>query len=255
MARARSIKPGFFSNEDLIELPFEYRLLFAGLWTIADRAGRLEDRPKRIKLNVFPGDPVDIEAGLQALAKYNFIVRYEVAGTKYIQIVAWSKHQSPHVKEAASTIPAPGEYRADTGVAALTPSSLTPDSGLLTPDCVSHAQEPPGANGFDHVKAAYPTFAGRQDWLTAEHNAHQRVERDGVAWSDLVAAVERYRVYCDSGGVSGPQFVMTPAKFFGGADKPWAQEWKPPPNKAQVKQDKNISVAQRWLDRQNDASQ
>ena len=64
MARARNIKPSFFTNEDLVELSFETRLLFIGLWTLADRAGRLEDRPKRIKMAVFPADSVDVERSL-----------------------------------------------------------------------------------------------------------------------------------------------------------------------------------------------
>ena len=50
MARSRNIKPGFFKNEDLLDLPYEYRLLFVGLWTLADREGYLEDRPKRIRM-------------------------------------------------------------------------------------------------------------------------------------------------------------------------------------------------------------
>ena len=37
MARSRNIKPGFFSNDELVELPFEARLLFIGLWTIPGR--------------------------------------------------------------------------------------------------------------------------------------------------------------------------------------------------------------------------
>ena len=49
MARARNIKPGFFDNETLGELPALTRLLFIGLWCLADREGRLQDRPKRIK--------------------------------------------------------------------------------------------------------------------------------------------------------------------------------------------------------------
>ncbi|WP_461949107.1 hypothetical protein ACOKPE_14565 [Acinetobacter baumannii] len=49
MARSRNIKPSFFMNEDIIELPYEARLLFIGLWTLADREGRLENRPKKIK--------------------------------------------------------------------------------------------------------------------------------------------------------------------------------------------------------------
>lgn len=108
MARARNIKPGFFKNEQLVELPFEYRLLFAGLWTLADREGYLEDRPKRIKMEVFPGDDVNIEKGLDALAKAGLILRYEAAGDRYIHIIKFLEHQHPHHKEPPSTIPKPG---------------------------------------------------------------------------------------------------------------------------------------------------
>lgn len=54
MARMRTIKPGFFTDEELVELPFEVRLLFVGLWTLADREGRLTDKPKQIKMAIFP---------------------------------------------------------------------------------------------------------------------------------------------------------------------------------------------------------
>mgnify|MGYP000524122965 CR=1 FL=1 len=90
MARSRNIKPGFFTNEDLVELDFATRLLFAGLWTVADRDGRLQDRPKKIKIDVFPAENLDIDAMLQALHDSKFINRYEVNGAKYIQITGRS---------------------------------------------------------------------------------------------------------------------------------------------------------------------
>ena len=65
MARSRNIKPGFFTNDGLAELPFEVRLLFIGLWTLADREGRLEDRPKRIRMEIFPGDNVDVDESVR----------------------------------------------------------------------------------------------------------------------------------------------------------------------------------------------
>jgi hypothetical protein len=105
MARSRNIKPGFFKNEDLVELDFATRLLFAGLWTIADKEGRLEDRPKKIKIDVFPSDNVDVEAMLASLAERRFIHRYSVEGARYVQIVNWDKHQNPHHTEKASVIP------------------------------------------------------------------------------------------------------------------------------------------------------
>jgi hypothetical protein len=107
MARARNIKPGFFHNEDLVEVPFETRLLFIGLWTLADRRGRLEDRPKRIKMELFPVDDVDIDTSLNQLQDHGFILRYCVGDGRYIQVLAFNKHQNPHKTERESTIPAP----------------------------------------------------------------------------------------------------------------------------------------------------
>lgn len=105
MARARNIKPGFFRNADLVELSMEARLLFVGLWTLADREGRLEDRPKQIKMEIFPADNVDCDALISAIAETGMLVRYDVDGKRYLQVVNFSKHQNPHRDEKASTIP------------------------------------------------------------------------------------------------------------------------------------------------------
>ena len=107
MARSRNIKPSFFKNDVLASLDLRARILFAGLWTIADREGRLEDRPAKIKAECLPYDDCDVDALLNSLAtgKKPFIHRYEVDGEKYIQVVTWHKHQSPHVREPESDIP------------------------------------------------------------------------------------------------------------------------------------------------------
>lgn len=143
--RARNIKPGFFKNESLLELPPLTRILFEGLWCMADREGRLEDRPKHIKIEVLPADDCDVDAALQSLHDCDLIQRYAVNGTKYIQVTHFSKHQNPHVKEVASTIPAPCKHRANTMPAALIPDSLIPDSGFS--DSVSRIPESSGGGG------------------------------------------------------------------------------------------------------------
>jgi hypothetical protein len=107
MARARNIKPGFFKNEYLAELPAFTRLLFIGLWCVADREGRFEDRPRKIKMELFPADDIDVDAALGELEKSGFLTRYVVDGIRYAQIINFTKHQMPHHKEAASEIPAP----------------------------------------------------------------------------------------------------------------------------------------------------
>jgi len=107
MARARNIKPAFFKNEELAELPVETRLLFIGLWTLADREGRMEDRPKRIKAEVFAFDTFDVDAMLTELQARSFLLRYEVNGGRYIQVTNFVKHQDPHYRERASEVPPP----------------------------------------------------------------------------------------------------------------------------------------------------
>ena len=138
--RARNLKPGFFINEFLLECEPLARLLFAGLWCMADRDGRLEDRPKKIKTAILPGDECDTEALLQQLADKNLIIRYVIDGVRFIAIPKFTAHQRPHVHEAQSVIPAPTMVGASTDQGrcehALNPSSLNPSS--LNPESLCH---------------------------------------------------------------------------------------------------------------------
>lgn len=108
--RTRLLKPGFFANAELAELPPLARLLFAGLWLLADKLGRLFDRPKQIKAQLLPFDRCDVEKLLQLLHEARFITRYEVDNVKCIQINTFTRHQSITTwekKDTTSEIPAP----------------------------------------------------------------------------------------------------------------------------------------------------
>lgn len=111
MPRARNIKHGFFMNEVLAEVDPLGRLLFIALWTLADRAGRLDERIKRIKIEALPFDDCDVDALLAQLAERRFIQRYVVGDKRLIQIVNFSKHQNPHKNELQSTRPPPPDER------------------------------------------------------------------------------------------------------------------------------------------------
>jgi len=106
--RIRSIKPEFHLHEVLGQLPATTRLLFIGLWGLADCEGRLEDRPIRIKLQVLPYDDVDVDVALQSLADNGFIVRYEVEGVRFIAIPKFLKHQVLQGSEAKRESKIPG---------------------------------------------------------------------------------------------------------------------------------------------------
>lgn len=146
--RARNIKPGFFKNAELAECSVWARLLAPGLWMMADREGRLEDRPRQIKGELFPYDSVEIEPLLVELYQWNHIIRYEVEGRKYIQIVAFSSHQRPHVNEIASKIPkVDSTCNLGSKHFALIPDTLTTD--LLNPSCPAIVV---ASVGFDGAK-------------------------------------------------------------------------------------------------------
>src|SRR5262245_37717596 len=121
MARIRQIKPVFFIDDDLALCSRDARFFFIGLWVLADRAGRLEDRPARMKAQIFPDDSditvAEIEVYLDQLTSRHFIVRYIANRKRLIQIRSFEKHQHCHVKEPSSDLPppeAPDENRAGT---------------------------------------------------------------------------------------------------------------------------------------------
>ena len=117
MARIRTIKPEFFIDEDIAALPPLTRILFQGLWCLADAEGRLEDRPQRIKIQILPYDKYDTDDGLTALSTAGFIVRYTVGDQNYIQIRTFSKHQRLSGKEAQTASVYPGPEQGSTGEA------------------------------------------------------------------------------------------------------------------------------------------
>lgn len=134
--RSRNLKPGFFKNEALAECSPLARLLFAGLWCLADRDGRLEDRPKRIRAELLPYDDGSVEDLLSELHEAGFILRYAVAGGRFIQVVNFGKHQNPHHREADSTIPAPDKPEASLGLAPDKPDT-SPELAVLIPDSLN----------------------------------------------------------------------------------------------------------------------
>lgn len=183
MARARLLKPGFFKNEDLALLSAHHRLLFAGLWTLADREGRLEDRVERIKVEIFPYEPEISAARIDAMCNElhigAFIVRYGVRGgagrvTRYIAIPTFLDHQTPHHREPPSRIPAPpsrlvksqAQTRAKTRIqpralsqAAPDPSLSDPVTGDPVPETESVTGDPEALSGVGFKSS--PAKAGR----------------------------------------------------------------------------------------------
>ena len=156
--RARNLKPSFFKNEDLGSLPFEARLLFMGMWCLADREGILEYRPLKWKAEIFPYDNVDCTYLGWCLHRKGLVLVYEREGARLIFIPAFHKHQRPHVKETASNFPQfsaeyiinPGKVGASTDLGECQ-HALNPESPFLNPEysLPRESGATAGCNGFE----------------------------------------------------------------------------------------------------------
>lgn len=157
--RTRDIKPGFYLNEDLAECSCWARLIFPALWMLADREGRLEYRPKRIKAEILPYDGEDMVALIGELETHRLVKRYKVDGKEYLWIPTFLRHQKPHPNEKPSILPpCPDDHGLDeqqkspkdesashqgdsqSGLLSLSSSSLSPreeDSTLTSFECLS----------------------------------------------------------------------------------------------------------------------
>lgn len=185
--RARNLKPGFFKNEILADCDPLARILFAGLWCMADREGRLEHRPKRIKIEVLPYDNCNVEKLLTQLSTKGFIRVYTVSNESYIEIINFRRHQNCHIKEAESTIPAPCETGASMEVAR--PLSLT-ESPLLNPSSLNdEAPEQEDAPPFPKMTEKPPRVKYLDSVFLSEQE-HQKLQ-EALGQKSLDVGIEK----------------------------------------------------------------
>lgn len=219
--RARNIKPGFFKSEGIASCSFQARLLFVGLWCMADREGRLEDRPQRIKAELFPYDNVNVDKLLDEIASKtdcdgtpSFIIRYGHP-KKYIQILHFLSHQRPHLKENESQIPAfDGVNSTSTNLGenkhlpCTERERLNPHSLILNPDIPIYA--------FADFYSKYPKKKARPEaeraWKKIDPKEHQAI-------MDGLERAKQSQDWAKDGG----KYIPFPATFLNG--RRWEDEY------------------------------
>jgi hypothetical protein len=160
MARIRTIKPEFFTSEDIVSLSPLSRLLYIACWCESDREGRFEWRPGTLKLRYFPGDQCDIDALASELLQRGLVVVYEVDRREYAEIPSFERHQIINNRESESRIPPRVRH-----------ASATRESGVLgegkegrsTARVASQADAPPtAAEGEGSPVALLPLVDGSE---------------------------------------------------------------------------------------------
>lgn len=105
MARIRTIKPEFFTSEDIVALTPLARVFYIALWCEADREGRIDWKPATFKMRYLPGDSCDVDLLAQEMIALGLVVLYEVDGKTYAEIPTFKKHQVINNRESESTRP------------------------------------------------------------------------------------------------------------------------------------------------------
>lgn len=112
MARIRSIKPEYWADEDLaMMVSRDARLLYIGLWNLADEHGRLRGDPRYVKGQLFAYDddltPAVIDGLLDQLARVGKVQRYRSGPGAYLFLPNLAKHQRLEAAKVESRLPTP----------------------------------------------------------------------------------------------------------------------------------------------------
>ena len=191
MARIRTIKPEFFTSEDIVSLSPYARLLYIALWCESDKEGRMAWKPRTFKMRYLPADSVDIDALCKEIIDAGLVKLY---GEGYAYIPTFNAHQHINPRESASQLPEP-----PAGSAKTTRKPRVSDASLTGGQRDSDAQggrEGKGKEGKEHASqrdalfddfwAAYPKKVGKDD----AKRAFDKRKPNAELLSAMLAALE-----------------------------------------------------------------
>lgn len=256
MARIRTVKPEFWTDETMAELPRDVRLLFLGLLNHVDDAGRCVDNPRLIKAAVFPLDD-DVTAELirrwlDELSTKARVVLYEASQRRYLQVSNFRKHQKID-RPQESKLPDP----ADCNIVSVSPDQgafdepSTNDPRTIDDDslpdqvsgigiCIGTRDQGPAREAreseFETFWSTYPRRVGKGN---AERAFVKAAKRAGA--ETIIDAAARWVDYWDRSNTD-MQFIPHPATWLNRHG--WEDEIPPIPAPA-TKSGQNASSASR----------
>lgn len=170
-----------FQDEKLARLSPTDRLVWVGLISMADDAGRLPDLIKQIDGFIFPYTDDTALESIETLIRIKRLLRYELpSGRELLQIVNWRRHQrvvnpSPHVLPPPSTddLQDAGISQLDDSEVEVTASSIESIETLNRPSLLDV-----GSRIKDVGASSLPVGTARARFLAVLPNSSAR-----LAWS------------------------------------------------------------------------
>ncbi|WP_104565614.1 hypothetical protein [Ralstonia mannitolilytica] len=204
MARIRTIKPEFFTSEDIVELSPFARLLYVALWCEADREGRMAWKPKTFKLRYFPADAIDIDALCEEITGRGLVKLY---GDGLAYIPKFLDHQHINPRESSSSLPPPNDASTtrETRVEHASGRDSDVQVGREGKESNKHASTDAM---FEEFWTAYPKKVSK----AAALKAYRKIKPSESLQAEILAAVSRAKTSVDWSKDDG-QFIPYPASW------------------------------------------
>ncbi|WP_337883817.1 hypothetical protein [Chromobacterium haemolyticum] len=96
MARIRTVKPEFWTAEQVMECSPLARLMFIGMWNFCDDNGVMPASAKTVKAQIFPSDDIltaDVEGFVSELIGQGLLGLFEADGRRWWFVTGWKRHQ------------------------------------------------------------------------------------------------------------------------------------------------------------------
>jgi hypothetical protein len=189
------------------------RLLYIGLWNFVDDEGYIEYKPRKIKMQIFPGNDYDVETALLHLLQAGRLGEFDSDQGKLLQVLRFQDHQRvPH--------PSPTKF---TGITRSNSGTPHEDSRALTkpqePSLLkgkerkgkeSNVQSSTGRE-FDEFWKVYPRKEGKQPALRAYLKARKSFDAEAIlkgaqAYALLMVGKEKQHIKMAQGWLNDRRF-------------------------------------------------
>jgi len=246
MSRIRTIKPEFWTSEQVMECSPLARLAFIGMWNFCDDNGVHPASCKTLKAEVFPGDDLtaaDVQTLVNELLQQRLLVEFQAESRRWWFVTGWhhqlinrpSRSRYPLPPRAAPLPKAAGpdadqdqpEITSTPG--ALTESSMSPH-GVLTERSLPEGKGKEGKGRGKEGSRATPASARSARAPRTPLPADLAITPELQAWAnehgygDLAAHLDHFR---DKATANGYQYADWMAAFRNAVRDDWAGLRKP----------------------------
>lgn len=181
MARIRTIKPEFWTDERLTECSLSARLMFIGMLNFADDNGNQAYSAKRLKMQIFPADAIDTQPLIDELITHGVVIEYSVSGEKFLHIKGFAKHQVIN-RRSLCTIPQPDFI----------------DHSVSTPEPITAGREGKGEERKEEGEKKTP----RKRSASREVSLSEYLDSCKAAGVKPIPADHHIRDYCRKAGIT-----------------------------------------------------